>query len=241
MDFSKTLIRCSCLGALFTEPKEKAAKERGDLSETAKSYLIKVYIKEKYGRETEIVAKEMTKGRDVEEEAIALFSQLEGKVYQKNIDRLQNEYIIGTPDIKDGEIWDVKAPWNLETFLSNVNKPLNKDYLFQLQGYYWLSDLETGGIAYLLMNTPESLINAEKYRLLCRMDVATEENDAYKLEAAKLEYSMLFDDIDPKERCLKFVVPRNEEIIAQIPQKVEKARLFLQEFQEKHLAFNKFI
>ena len=50
IDFSKTLIRCSSLGLLMTEPQSKADKEAGLLSKSAQKHLIDVYISEKYGR-----------------------------------------------------------------------------------------------------------------------------------------------------------------------------------------------
>lgn len=245
-DFSNVPIRSSCMGPVFTEPKEKAAKDRGDLSETAKAYLIKVYIKEKYFREYDVVTKYMEKGKTVEQDSILLFAKLEQKMFHKNEYRLNNGIISGTPDLFEGEsidqasaIWDIKSSWNLETFAANISKPLNKDYFYQIQAYYWLTGATTGGIAYCLVNTPESIINDEKYRLLKQMDVISEEDPGFARAAAKLEHNNIFDDIPIEERCLKFLVPRDEEVIARIPEKVQKCRTFLQEFQEKHLSFNK--
>ena len=47
MNWNEILIRCSSIGYLMTEPKEKAAKEAGELSKTAKTHLKNVYIQEK--------------------------------------------------------------------------------------------------------------------------------------------------------------------------------------------------
>ena len=60
-NWDETLIRCSSIGALMTEPKEKAAREAGELSKTAKTHLKSVYIQEKYGRIKDIVTKPMQK------------------------------------------------------------------------------------------------------------------------------------------------------------------------------------
>ncbi len=59
IDFSKTLIRSSSVGYLMTEPQSKAAKDAGELSKTAKSHLLDVYIAEKYGRKRDIQTKQM--------------------------------------------------------------------------------------------------------------------------------------------------------------------------------------
>jgi hypothetical protein len=46
----------------MTEPQSKAAKDAGELSKTAKSHLLDVYIAEKYGRKRDIQTKQMRKG-----------------------------------------------------------------------------------------------------------------------------------------------------------------------------------
>jgi hypothetical protein len=43
MEFYNTLIHCSSIGKLLTEPQLKADKEAGELSKTAKTHLIEVY------------------------------------------------------------------------------------------------------------------------------------------------------------------------------------------------------
>ena len=70
------------------------------------------------------------------------------------------------------------------------------------------------------------------------MDVISEESPEYIKEAIKLETNMRFDDIDIEERILMFNVERNEDDILKIQYKVEKAREFLKEIEEKHLTFN---
>jgi len=67
----------------------------------------------------------------------------------------------------------------------------------------------------------------------------SEESPEYVKEALKLEFSLTFDDIDISERILIFNVERNEDDILKIQHKVEKAREFLFELENKHLNFNK--
>jgi hypothetical protein len=71
------------------------------------------------------------------------------------------------------------------------------------------------------------------------MNVVSEESPEYVKEALKLEFSLTFDDIDISERILIFNVERNEDDILKIQHKVEKAREFLFELENKHLNFNK--
>jgi len=83
------------------------------------------------------------------------------------------------------------------------------------------------------------IIDNDRYYMLKKMDVATEENPEYVKEAMKIEFNMSFDDISIEERVLMFKVGRNEDDILRIQQKVERAREFLRELEETHLNFNK--
>lgn len=246
MNWNETLIRCSSLGNIMTEPKEKAAKEAGELSKTAKNYLKKVYAREKYGREQDIVTKQIQKGVEVEEESITLLSRVLKKMLKKNDVRLSNEYITGLPDIFEGEsvekaesITDIKSSYDLFSFLPNIGEPLDRDYYYQLQGYMALSGAKRASIAYCLVNTPEHIIQGEKYKLFKAMNMISEESPEYLKEAAKIERSLIFDDIPKEERVLLFHVERDDEVIEKIYQKVQKAREFLKEFEQSHLEFNK--
>jgi hypothetical protein len=230
MDFSQIKIRCSSLGAIMTEPKSKEAKENGDLSETAKAHLIKVYARDVFGRSRDIVTKFMDKGIQAEGDSIELLSLVDNVKYEKNTDQLSNEFIQGTPDIIDESVIDVKTSWSMETFFAAKGKPIDKDYEYQLQGYLELTGAQTGVLAYCLVNTPESLVNDEKYRLLKRMDVATEENPDYKVAAAELEYTMIFDDVPLKYRVIRFHVEKNEELMQRVYEKVKRCRIWLEEF-----------
>lgn len=243
MNFNKTLIRSSSVGYLMTEPVTKADKEAGILSKTAKSHLIEIYIKEKYGRTKDVQTKQMRKGVEVEDDAIALLAQSLGRPLSKNTERFSNDFITGHPDVLDLteaglKVWDVKSSYDLFTFLGNIPDKLNSQYYWQLQSYMWLTGATESCIAYCLINTPFGIIEQEKKSLLYKMNVISEESPEYVLEASKLELNMMFDDIDQKERLLLFPIQRNDEDIELIKDKVLKARLFLESIEETHLNFN---
>lgn len=246
-NFENWKCRASMAGVLLVEPKEKAAKDRGELSATAKDYLINVYIKEKYGREVDISTKQMEKGTICEPDGIKLLCEVDGLEYKKNHERLENEWFSGSPDVYLGEsvknateIWDNKSPWSMNTFLSNLTKPLNPLYRTQIQVYMELSNTEQGGVAYTLVNAPQNMIEDELFYLSKRMGVIDTAiyNPEYELAAAKLQLSMMFDDISPKEKVLKFPVTRDRELIEKLKGKVEKGREFLQELDSIHTNFN---
>ena len=240
MNWNDTHIRASSVGYLMTEPVTKADKEAGLLSKTAQKHLLDVYIAEKYGRKKDIQTKQMKKGIEVEQDSIDLLSMYLKMPFKKNDQRFINDYITGFPDIIDNDrIIDIKSSYDLWTFIGNIPDKLDSLYHWQMQSYMWLTGAKSAVIAYCLVNTPESIIEQEKYYMLKKMDVATEENPEYVKEAMKIEFNMSFDDISIDERVLMFNVSRNEDDILRIQQKVEKAREFLRELEETHLNFNK--
>ena len=242
MNWSETLIRSSSVGYLMTEPVTKADKEAGVLSKTAQKHLIEVYIAEKYGRKRDIQTKQMKKGVEVEDDSIELLNSFWGVDYSKNEHRFTNDYISGHPDIitvNPNKVIDIKSSYDLWTFLGNIPDKLDNLYYWQLQSYMWLTGATSGHISYCLVNTPFNIVEQEKRYLLNKMNVVSEESPEYVKEALKLEFSLTFDDIDISERILIFNVERNEDDILKIQHKVEKAREFLFELENKHLNFNK--
>lgn len=239
MNWNETLIRASSVGYLMTEPVTKADKEAGVLSKTAQKHLIEVYIAEKYGRKRDIQTKQMKKGVEAEQDSIDLLSMYLKLPFSKNEERFKNDFITGLPDIINGDtIIDIKSSYDLWTFLGNIPDKLDNLYYWQMQSYMWLTSTIKATIAYCLVNTPESIIQQEKYYLLKKMDVISEESPEFIKEAMKVEFNMTFDDISINERILTFNVNRSEDDILRIENKVIKARTFLQELEQTHLNFN---
>lgn len=239
MNWDETLIRASSVGYLMTEPVTKADKEAGVLSKTAQKHLIEVYIAEKYGRKRDIQTKQMKKGIEAEQDSIDLLSMYLKLPFSKNEERFKNDFITGLPDIINGDtIIDIKSSYDLWTFLGNIADKLDNLYYWQMQSYMWLTGTKSATIAYCLVNTPESIIQQEKYYLLKKMDVISEESPEFIKEAMKIEFNMTFDDISINERILTFNVNRSEDDILRIEHKVVKARAFLQELEQTHLNFN---
>jgi hypothetical protein len=240
MNWNETLIRASSVGYLMTEPVTKADKEAGVLSKTAQKHLIEVYIAEKYGRKRDIQTKQMKKGVEAEQDSIDLLSMYFKLPFSKNEERFKNDFITGLPDIINGDtIIDIKSSYDLWTFLGNIPDKLDNLYYWQMQSYMWLTGTKNATIAYCLVNTPESIIQQEKYYLLKKMDVISEESPEFIKEAMKIEFNMTFDDISIDERILTFNISRSEDDILRIENKVLKARTFLQELEQTHLNFNK--
>ena len=166
MNADKILFRCSSLGYLMTEPKNKSEK----LSETTKTHLVDVYVANVYGRHTEIDNKFLSKGNAEEENAITAYSLVKKRMFKKNSKRLNNDFISGEPDLFIGEsihkadaIIDTKTSWDVFTYSRAKASPLNKMYFWQGMGYMALTGAKECTIAYCLINTPYQLVNRELY------------------------------------------------------------------------------
>jgi hypothetical protein len=239
MNFNDVKIRCSSLSCLFTEPKDKVDKLAGKLSKTAKTHLQSVYVSLLWGVEKDITTKQMQKGLTGEEDGITLLSMLDDTFYSKNEERRQNDYITGHADIVHDYVDDLKLSWDAFTFICNLTEDLNDSYTAQMQGYLWLWDKEVARVRFALIDTPQSIVEGEKYRLLRSMDVATEESLEFKAAWERQKKNYYFSHIPIKHRVITKTVIRNEEFIKQIPEKVEKARKYLAELHEMHMNLNK--
>jgi hypothetical protein len=238
-DFSNTLFRCSALGRLMTN--DRTGKAMGD---TCRKYLLEVYAQEKHGRRKEINTKYTTKGLQVEEDSITVYSRFKKDFFKKNEERIFNAFVIGTPDLFDGPatiheaelIIDVKSSWDLFTFLAVLGEKINKDYWWQLQGYMMLTGATRARLAYCLVDTPPALILDEQRRLMWKMGVATDEDPLYIEAAEALEKNMTYADIPLRQRVIEFDVERDEDAIASIRERVVEARTWLNNFETRRMA-----
>lgn len=216
-----------------------------ELSDTTKTYLKEVYMLHKYGKESvggSERSKYTIKGRSVEDESIAMLARIDNSQYSKNENRYTNEYLTGEPDIivndesgLPSKIIDIKSSWDGASLLSNIGKPLNNLYYWQVHGYMALTGAKEAEVCYCLVNMPEEIINGERNRIFRAMNPATEENIEYKKVVDRLVNNMTFDEIPIRERVVRFKVDRSEEIIQSIYDRVNECRNWLVEFEKIHL------
>lgn len=150
-------IRCSAIGQIMTDPKTKSEP----ISKTTQTYC-QTWVKEHlYGRRKEFGSKFTDKGNAVESAAIELLAAQREAFYEKNELFYADDHITGTPDIVTANsIIDIKASWDCFTFPLFDNE-LDKGYWWQLQGYMALTGREHAEVVYMLMDTPEDLIERE--------------------------------------------------------------------------------
>jgi len=156
-------IRCSAISQIMSEPRSKADKEAGLLSETTKSYVHEWLTSEIYGVRKQLDTKQITKGLEMEERAIEVLQEKYSNQYfmLKNEEYFENDFMTGTPDVitKDA-IFDTKCSWDMFSF-PLFDSDLNKAYYWQMQGYMHLVGRDKASVAYVLVNTPERLAYSE--------------------------------------------------------------------------------
>ena len=134
--FENQLIRCSALGRILTNGRDKKT-----MGETCKSYLQELHTEVMYGFKRNFMTKHIEKGLMAEESAISLLSEIHDDFYTKNDEFKSNEFICGTCDIiQDGVIRDIKSAWDATTFPFFEHELPKKDYYYQAHGYMWLWD-----------------------------------------------------------------------------------------------------
>ena len=242
MDFSQTKFRASSWGSLLSEPVSKADKEAGKLSLTCQKELIKIYNRVCYGRVKDITTKQMDKGIQAEGDSIMLLNRVEGKMYMKNDESLENDWFCGHPDLFIGdnienadEVLDIKTSWELDSFMPKLIEEPDKGYVAQLNCYFSLTGAKSGAIVYALVSAPDNIVESEKKGLLWKMNVISELSPEYLKACAELEKLMIFEDIDYRERIIRQPVQRDDELIQKMKDKVPTMRQWLTDFHQKHI------
>lgn len=221
-------IRASAVGQIMSEPRNKADKEAGLLSETAKTYCQQLFREKKYNRRKGLVNKYVEKGIYNEEMAIDMLSELDGKFYVKNEKFFENDFITGTPDIITDSIIDIKCSFDLWTFPFPDDK-INPMYYWQMQAYMELAGKETAVLAYVLTDTPSFMVKRELSQLMYKICVNPDDSEEKLTEMyRRVEREMKFEDIPLNERICKFNIQKNQADIARIYSQVEKCRNYLE-------------
>jgi hypothetical protein len=220
---NKTLFRCSGTGSLMTEPKLKADKDAGNLSETAKTFVEDKWLFEQFGFAESIKNQYMDKGNECEQDSMDLVSQVvEGGFRSRYNTKLQNDYVIGTPDIVLTDcVEDIKTSWNLKTFF---NAELSKMYFAQAQCYMWLTGKEKYKLIYALVPTPQSMVLNECEKLVYKYG-KNYDNEDYIKECQQIQRNNdLIKELPTEKRVKVFAFDYDPAYIETLKLKIERAR-----------------
>lgn len=166
-----TLNQIETLGDL-----QRKRKAKLKLDDSAKKYLESLVWDALTGRSKSLKEKYLDKGIRCEEKGITLVSNVENRLFLKNEERKENEYLSGECDNAQDEcIDDLKNAWDYNTFPLLEDEIRNKDYEWQLDSYMDLWKFKKSRLIYTLVDTPFDLINDEIYHLDRKLNILTPE------------------------------------------------------------------
>jgi len=217
INWSEYKFHCSSIGKIMTGSRSKTEP----LGKTVQSYLNELYLEEAWGRKKPDMEgnKYTQKGIMCETDSLELLEKVTGQKCFKNQKTFQNDWIVGTPDVDKPNLIDIKTSWDLFTFMKVNYDTARADYYYQLLGYMWLLGLEESSLIYGLVNTPNTMISDEIYRLTFK--VATEE------EADKYRVNYIFDDIPEKSRIKRYEFKRSDQDIISVKMRIADCRVYL--------------
>lgn len=136
-------------------------RDHFELSKGAKTYLRKLRREVKFNRRRELKSKYLTKGIELEEEAITFLSLYHGQIFENNKGRVFDDYFQGECDIPEG--YDTKVAWELDT-LPDPKEPLDTVYEYQDRVYMRLYGNDWWVTASIVMNMTDTALKDVLYR-----------------------------------------------------------------------------
>lgn len=143
--------------------------EKPSLSVGAKTYIKQVWLKNEKGYVTDVQTKQTKKGKQAENDTIALLSDVDNVMYIKNEKRITKGNLTGECDvnhyhkpIEQKIIDDAKSSWSPVTFMAAEFTSL---YEWQGRGYMYLYNADIFRLRYCLVDCPPDIYQDEFKRL----------------------------------------------------------------------------
>ena len=198
-----------------------------ELPQGAKTYLKSWLKRELYHRDAQWKNIVIEKGLQVENDGIELVSEVYGLFnVEKNDEYFENEYMQGSPDvIHDGVIRDIKSSWDLQSFPMFEDKIPDNGYWWQLQQYMILTKHKQASLDYVLIDTPQALIEQDLKKLYYQSGGKAEDWTPETYEQMYPNYR--FDDIPTEKRVKSFTFELDTSIEDKIIERVKLCREYL--------------
>lgn len=159
--------RASQIGKLMTTSRTKADA----LSQTAKSYIEQLAKEHFYGYESPIVNRYLDKGINQELESIQLLNSVRFENFEKNTERIENNWLTGECDILTNEkIIDIKTSWSLDTFPELPEDIDSKDYEWQGRAYMMLYEKHEFELIYCMVSTWDEFLTQYDDKTIHKVD-----------------------------------------------------------------------
>jgi hypothetical protein len=214
------------------------------LSTTMTDELAKMYVRDIWGKENVGTGgspmRQQEKGSFAETAAIELLSKIDGINYDKNEKLFENKYFKGKPDIvieensKVTKIIEIKVAYDAVTYVEMVaEKTCDSDHIWQVHGYFDVTNCSNAEVVYALVNMPEKMMKAEKQKIIERdreLGIAQSLTD---IKIERMVNNMTYDDIPEVVRIHRKQVVRNPLKIKTARSRVSVARKWMKETHDK--------
>lgn len=215
----------------LTDKRDKVPELK--LSIGAKTYIEDVWYGDYFEFQKSFHNKYVEKGNLKEDASIKALSKYLGFMTVKNESYLSNEFIHGTPDVRLNNpkcIIDTKNvyyPNGLEFFKDSEEKII---YQWQIHGYNFLDQKETGFVARILMNPPSHILEKEVWTYWKNSGNDGQPNDDFRNE---VEEMFNFEKKPIDERVNLFRVDTTENELTIIKKAVELSNDYYNELTER--------
>lgn len=221
-----------------------------NLTDSAVGYLMEWYAWNVYGKipidKESMDMLQTQKGIKVEADSIEMLSQLDGKQYSKNAEQVSNDYLCGEPDVYEGEhilaattLTDMKNSWDYPKFLKQINKPLEKNYIKQVQGYGDITGALDLSVTRAIVSMPPEMVFEYQEKIVRKLGIIDREAPSFLKIWEKWEHSMNFDEIPIHLRIHKTKIEpfaKEEQIF--LYDRVKYCRDWLWKFHETYSKLN---
>ena len=220
------------------------------LSDGCIGYLMEWYSWYMYGKipvdKESMDMMQTQKGKKVEDDSIKMLSTWEGIDYVKNDLIVENEFLRGEPDVYKGEhimaatmVTDMKNSWDYPCFLKQINKPLEKKYIKQVQGYGDITGAQDLSITRTIVSMPLEMIKDYQDKVARKLGVIDTETPYFQEIWQQWERSMVFEDIPVNLRIHKTKVdPFTNEERTFLYDRIKYCREWLWKFHETYSNLN---
>jgi hypothetical protein len=229
---NKFKARASMAGLLMTEPRTKQAKENGELSESAKTFVRNAWLKNNFFYEDVVMTHPMMKGLLCEHDAVAMMNEFIPTDDYRSLNThairqsLEDDYFTGSFDTMlklDDVVEDIKCPFTVETYF---NATLTKQYYTQVQVYMRLAGVTKGRLVYCLVDTPEPIV-LELEKAIWFKYGANDDNTDYITKSQQIRHNHKPSTYIPAEQRIKYYeFERNDAWLDELIARVGKAQEF---------------
>jgi len=183
----------------------------------------------------------MKKGKLGEPEAFDLLCVVDGEMYDRYKERIENQYLTGELDVYLGSnvyeatrVVDIKMSWDEPIYIKKCHTGVDNGHTEQVQGYGDITGARELYIAECLVCAPKEVLEEMAWKVLRKINAATFESPEFVEEWKIWLHSMTFKSIPYHQRVFKKKIePFTEFERQRVYDRVKVCRDWLEAYHEQ--------